>query len=145
MTETTDTSVETPTEAPEQSEAPENGNREAAKYRRQLRDVQQQLEANQTHLDKARSRILKGALDGFKVGGKTFNTEALKDSGIDTAALFDEDGELNTEALETTMTALAQEKPYMFSPPVPVMVPGAPESIVLSKPGGFTVAFKPAY
>ena len=102
---------------------PESGNREAAKYRRQLRDTETNLETARAALTAARTELVRNAVTGQKVGGNTFNLEAFDDAGIDPDTLFMEDGKLNTEAITETMTALAESSPYLFTPPQRMIIP----------------------
>ena len=133
-TETTDTTEFTAPEtetlevdavdAPETTEPPEiveevedtgKGNREAAKYRRQLRDAETQLETIQAALTAARGELLENAVTGYKVGRDTFNIIALNDAGLDPNALFDDRGKLNMAAVAESMQSLAVSHPYMFT------------------------------
>lgn len=92
------------------------GNREAAKYRRQLRDTEAQRDELSASLTQARTELLRAAVAEYKIGNSRFNTAALEDAGLDVNAIFTE-GRINTEALDTQMTALHETKPYMFTEP----------------------------
>lgn len=115
---------ETPAISAEDSADTEHRNgREAAKYRRQLRDTEQQLEAAQAALTAARGQILRTALTGHKIDRDTFNVDALEDSGLDPAELFNEDGALDQDAVDTAMQQLHETKPYLFTPPTRLVIP----------------------
>lgn len=123
MTEETTTTIETP----EPEEAPENGSkagREAAKYRRQLREAEAERDSLRASLTTTRGQLVRDALTGYKVNGNTFNIAALGDAGIDTDSMFSEDGALHLETLDTVMTELAETKPYMFTPRPRLVIPG---------------------
>lgn len=130
-TTTTDTTTEdtsTGQQAPVSAEGtpeekPERGSREAAKYRTQLRATETQLADAKAALTAARAQIVTTSLAGHKVGADTFNAAAMSDSGIDPDTLFDEDGTLNQEALDTTMQELHAAKPYLFTPPQKLHIP----------------------
>lgn len=128
---TNDTPVEAPESAPEAVEAPveveeqeqpENGNREAAKYRRQLRDVEAERDKLNESLRAAQNTILEAALARFEVQiptedphafrYKIFNSAAVRD--LDLHHVFD-DGVINRERVNAALAELTETKPYMFT------------------------------
>lgn len=122
MTDTQNTDNTTDTTEDTQP-AGSTANREAAKYRRQLREVEQRAEALEASLASARAQIIKHSTTDYRVGADTFNTDALADANLDTAALFTEDGNLDTEALDAALQQLHTDKPYFFAPPQKLIVP----------------------
>ena len=115
------------------------GNSEAARYRRRLRDTETALEAATEQLQRARSRILEQTLsDGIDVtltpeqaGGavpvdratgkpkpariRLRHVEDLaRHVDIDPAELWDDDGNLDTARLAEPLTRLRTERPELF-------------------------------
>lgn len=113
-------------DTPETTDAvePASANREAAKYRKQLRDAESQLATVQERLTAARAEILRAALTGHQVDGKTFKVDALDDAGLDVETLFDESGKLNGDAVAQAMAGLAEARPYMFDAQPRLYIPG---------------------
>lgn len=90
----------------EPQDAASKARREAANYRTQLRDVEQQRDGLTTQLDAARRALVDQHLrtaHGWKTGA------AFHAAGIDVAALFDNDGHLDTDALATHAADVAKK------------------------------------
>lgn len=147
----TENPTENPTEAateatqePPTTETPDDNSkpgREAAKYRRQLRDTETERDTLRESLRTARSEILRAHLTGHAIGGKQFNLDALQDAGIDTDEIFTNGGTLDPEAFETLMSGLLEHKPYMFTE-LPKIRAGA-ESAAFVPQADFDTAFAP--
>lgn len=102
---------------PEEPEKPEeSGNREAAKYRRQLRDAEAERDQLRTDLTVAREQILRHAVEQAKVGRASFNMDAYDDAAL-TVAEFFENGTLDSEKLAAHLNGLHESKPYLFTEP----------------------------
>lgn len=133
-------------ERPEAAEPVDGGqsNREAAKYRRQLRETEQKLESVTAALTIARGELLRSNLSDYRVGKLTFNVDAFADAGLDVDALFGEDGQIATEAVDAAMTGLLESRPYMFTEPQRLIVPNEGNIPDNSKFGdAWKDAFKP--
>lgn len=112
----TEETVTPEAQAPETDDAPEpeieeqpigKGNREAAKYRRQLRDAEAERDSLKVSIAQARGKILEQTLD------QRFYS-VLKLSGRDLNTLFTEDGDLDEDALQTAGDELDKEYPGMI-------------------------------
>jgi len=111
--ETTDQTAgsATPDEAPVAQDAGEDegrGNREAAKYRRQLRDVEAERDALRGQLTAARAELL-AQVPGLRIAegahGEVFS---------EPDAMFSVDGSLNRAAIDAHVATLRTERPYLF-------------------------------
>jgi hypothetical protein len=114
------TDPEQPEAPQEPQEAPERGSREAAKYRRQLRDVEAERDRLISERDAARRTILEAHLQNYRLkfenpDGSTqehsFNAGAASEVPLD---VFDDSGKLDGEKLQNVMRTLQEEKPYLF-------------------------------
>lgn len=132
MTKQTDTENTTATDAPEANVAPaepdnaevettetdddsRNPNREAAKYRTQLRDTQKQLEETGAQLHTAQLELLAAAADRLRVlNSQQLRPEAFADALTDTEGLFAPDGKLDRAALQARLNSVQADKPYLF-------------------------------
>lgn len=95
-------------EGQEPAKPADKAGREAAKYRRQLRDTEAERDGLRTSLDQARQQILDRDLDpAFR--------NLVKLAGRDISLFFTEDGSLNEETLEQTAKELHQEYPNMLN------------------------------
>ncbi|KUF06767.1 hypothetical protein [Leucobacter sp. G161] len=136
---TTEATLEPPTtETPDDTSKP---GREAAKYRRQLRDTETERDTLKNSLHAARTELLRAHLTAHAIGGKQFNLDALQDAGIDTEEIFTNGGTLDPEAFETLMSGLLEHKPYMFTE-LPKIRAGA-ESAAFVPQADFDTAFAP--
>ena len=142
VTEPTPTENETSV-VEEAEEKSDRGNREAAKYRRQLRDTETERDSLRTALTSARTEILRAAVTGYKIDGNTFNADALDDAGIDVEEVFGDDGRLDQDNLDAAMAAIADDKPYMFAPPQRMIIPSEGRAPATSDPNNWTDAFAP--
>ena len=102
---------DTPDEAPVTQDAGEDesrGNREAAKYRRQLRDVEAERDALRGQLTAARAELL-AQVPGLRIAegahGEVFS---------EPDAMFSDDGSLNRAAIDAHVATLRTERPYLF-------------------------------
>lgn len=121
MTENNQNTTETPADdavspdstpdAPEVQEThPEaaedkTANREAAKYRRQLRETEAARDTAQQMLTTARAQILRTEFQGH-LGGLT--TDALEAGGHPVDSFFTEDGTLDVQRLRTAATEVME-------------------------------------
>lgn len=106
----------------------EGGNREAAKWRRQLRDAEAERDAARDLVAKARAVLLAQAAEAMELDadprpGETrrrplgrLQPGALADTGIDPADLFD-GMELDRDKLRDRLAEAAAVKPYLFDDP----------------------------
>lgn len=99
--ESTETTAELDSQPDETLEG--KAGREAAKYRRQLRDAEGERDTLRGQLDQARAQIITAAMGK----GRGVTVEALTAAGHDVADLFDADGHLDRDALDTAVTATA--------------------------------------
>lgn len=96
---------------------PKRGNSEAAKYRRQLRDVEAERDQIASELNQARQMILGRHLNEHTIRGEDgemlqLHPKALEELTL-TADLFD-GLDLNSEAVADFFTQLYTERPYIF-------------------------------
>lgn len=106
-----------PSSTPTEPQATEqSSNREAAKYRTQLRETETERDELRASLTQTRTELVRAAVADYKIGSSRFNIDALEDAGLDVDAIFT-DGRLDAEALSAQMTALHESKPYMFNEP----------------------------
>lgn len=123
--EQTDPIVSVDAEQQEPEEQPAKAGREAAKYRRQLRDTEAETEQLRAELAVARAEKLQSALSDYRVKIETpqpdgatreqyliFDPRATADSGL-SETVFD-GGTINPERLQKAMRELFETKPYMF-------------------------------
>lgn len=111
MTETVDT-ANSPDANPEVRDAEQNDTgskpaREAAKYRRQLRDVEAERDTLKQEFAQARGKLLEQALDQRFLSVLTL-------SGHDSSTLFTDAGELDEEALQQVGDELNAKYPGMI-------------------------------
>lgn len=99
------------------SDSGNNPNREAAKYRRQLRDVEAERDQLTEQLTAARQQILDNAALNWKNGAGSIYPEALDQAGLKPEQFFTETGHLDQEALDQHMSALKQKYGHMFQRP----------------------------
>ena len=99
MSENTTTET-TPAPTAESADDKGNPNREAANYRRQLREAQAERDALATSLAAARRVVIADRLKG-----KGLNPDALTAAGHDVGSFFGDDGTLRDELLENAVTA----------------------------------------
>ncbi|WP_298942703.1 hypothetical protein [uncultured Microbacterium sp.] len=121
MSDTTTTEINT--EDQTNIETPgDNPGREAAKYRRQLRDVEAERDTLGATLTDARNAILKATLTGYSVQvdtGKGYQSTvtlaptAIDDLALDHAELF-EGATINTTRLAEIITELGTTRPHLF-------------------------------
>lgn len=128
------------------------GNREAAKYRTQLRDAEQQLEASQAALTASRDQLLKIAVKHFRFGTTRFETlnspsfreEAFDDVEFEHDKLFTDTGLLDHEALAQKLAEVYEAKPHYFQLARGPYVPNeglSPDN--RGRGNGFQEAFRP--
>lgn len=112
---------ETPDEAPtDDAEATETGDedgkagREAAKYRRQLRDAQSSLEESQARLTGAQTELLGHVVSKLRAkASMQLRPEAVREL-TDTTGFFNDDGTTDEKAIKAALEALFEERPYLF-------------------------------
>ena len=148
--------METPAAEVEDTEG-EGGSkagREAAKYRRQLREVEAERDGLRGQIAAARDALLAETLSQ-KIGigtdpryPKDVKLDVWDDlfsvGGIDKAAMFDGDGNLDREALTTALRVTHESRPNLFGPsgiPLPDYSQGA--SPIYATEPTFTEAFGP--
>lgn len=125
------------TEQPEPG-APEhsNGNREAAKYRRLLREVEAERDRLTQHLAESRVSTLEAhGRSAWILPG------AIRDVFPDVNAVFGEDGTIDAEAYDAQFNQVRKERPYLFEQYVIPNAGRVPESKHIEP--GFEAAFKP--
>lgn len=93
-----------------------NPNREAAKYRRQLRDVEAERDTLSEQLAAARQEMLNTAALNWRAGAGSIHPEALDQAGLTPEGFFDDAGKLDEAALDERMTELKQQYRHMFQP-----------------------------
>lgn len=104
------------TEDESQEKPQEGGNREAAKYRRQAREAQAELESVRAQLAAAQSTVLQNAAVQIRLDkGATLRPDAVQE--LDHAGMVTDEGSLNQEALQEQLERLHQERPYLFERP----------------------------
>lgn len=150
-TEPTTPDAETPAETPQETDQATNSNREAAKYRKQLREAESERDAAHALIADARRELLAAKLPQVEhVIGEGNSTcrvghlrpEALDDAGIELDALFD-GMSINEDKLRAELTRVYETKPYLFIPPR-MHVPNIEKSPDMSLYGNtFTEAFAP--
>lgn len=90
------------------------GNREAAKYRKQLRDAQAELEGVQGRLAAAQSALLVQEASNLRVmRSMQIRPEAVHE--LDASTVFGQDGQVDTNALRAQLDAVYAERPYLFT------------------------------
>lgn len=108
---TTETDNETPTEDAAIHEA----NQEAAKRRRQLREVKAERDHLRDQLTAARRQIIRDHALTLEVAPHTKLTgAAFDDANLEVDTMFSEDGKLSEDALNKSLHELHEAKPYMF-------------------------------
>lgn len=121
MTETTTTpeaeqAEPNPESTIEPEEVPDDprGNREAAKYRKQLRDAQAELEGVQGRLAAAQSALLAQEAGNLRVmKSMQIRPEAVRE--LDAGSVFGQDGQIDTTALQAQLDAVYADRPYLFA------------------------------
>lgn len=115
----TEPSVVTPDETaePEQGSAEEqpgeaaedgkNPNREAAKYRRQLRDAESKLETQQADVRELQAEVIRLNLTG------TLTNTADFDQFIGIEKVLGDDGKIDKSKLDAEVAAMLSERPYL--------------------------------
>lgn len=85
----------------------QSGNAEAAKYRRQARDAQQERDSLRTQLDAMRTReVERLAADTLADGADVWH------GGTNLASLVADDGTVSADAVKARADAIAGEKPH---------------------------------
>ena len=132
------------------------GNKEAAKYRRQLREAEAERDAAQTLIADARRQLLMSKLPTVEhaetttdLAGNTstahhgtLRAEALGDSGIDINDVFD-GMTVNEDKLRSELAKIYEEKPYLFVAPRMIVPNEGTGNDSLNARRGFTAAFSP--
>lgn len=143
----------TPTDAPTEPEEPQGDprNREAAKYRKQLREVEAERDAAVALVEPARRDLLAAALLKIEhVEGPpeararrgNLRPEAIEDAGIDVASMFDGMA-LNTDKVRDELKRVYDTKPYLFVAPRMIIPNIAKTPDNNSYGSGFESAFSP--
>ncbi|WP_434619277.1 hypothetical protein [Arthrobacter sp. A5] len=100
-------------EAPEAPEAPEGkAGRDAAKYRRQLRDTEAERDQLSASVETLRKQIVAGNMPH----GSSAGAELLWTSGCNPADLFDEAGALDPDKLTTAVQDVHKRVGLHFGP-----------------------------
>lgn len=118
--------VETVEDATTDSETHSKAGREAAKYRRQLREVEAERDALRGQVEGARDALLAEALS-VKIDvsddprfSKNIRLDVPTDlftvGGIDKATMFDQAGNLDREALTEALRVTHEARPSLFGP-----------------------------
>src|SRR5690606_14650331 len=109
---TNDAAADEGAEQPDAQQSQEQGdtraNREAAKYRRQLREVEAERDELRQALTTARATILAGIADRSVAPG--VSAELFPDPD----AYFSADGTVNRAALDATIQQAREARPYLF-------------------------------
>lgn len=135
----------------EVAERAQTNNREAAKYRRQLREAEAERDAAVALIEPARRELLAAALLKIEhVEGPpesrailgNLRPEAIDDAGIDVASVFD-GMTLNTDKVRAELKRVYDAKPYLFAAPR-MIIPNIAKTPDNNKyDNGFTAAFAP--
>lgn len=149
--------IENPTAGQEPEDKPVEGNtanREAAKYRKQLREAEAARDAALELVEPARRALLAAALRNIEhitvteTPNSTTNMhhghlrpEALDDAGIDVAAMFD-GMTVNEDRVREELKRVYEAKPYLFAAP-PMIVPNEGRGYGGTYTPGFEAAFSP--
>ena len=104
MTDQTDTSTETTSST--ETEPTDTGNREAAKYRRQLREAEAERDQLRSTIDAMRRRAIE---DIAARDHRVAKPEALWNAGADLTEMLADDGQLNLDAVNGWITASVEE------------------------------------
>lgn len=121
---------ETPDEDP-------RGNREAAKYRKQLRETETERDDLRAALTAARLAVLSGHKSASQIA-----PTALAEAFTDPNAMFSPDGTVNSDAIAAHLQQLRAEKPHMFAP-ARMIVPSEGNSPSSHAGDGWAGAFGP--
>lgn len=123
-TTTTDsTPAESTTAAPEAAESPQQAdtgentpsNKEAAKYRRQLRETEAERDALREHLSTARGGMLTTLVDGLRVkSSQQLHPTAHAEVFTDPNAYFNDDGTVNEAAVTAKLEETYESHPHYF-------------------------------
>lgn len=120
--------------AEENQDTGSNPNREAAKYRRQLRDTEAERDALAEQLTAAKQQILRNMLEedsSVRVTSDSrektvqFNTEATSDTDLE--ALATEGEPLTRATLNQHLQQLYEVKPWLFKEPERTFIPAGVE------------------
>lgn len=101
------------TDAAETDEQEPSPNREAAKYRRELRDTQSERDALQARIDQ-QDRAAAETLAGQQLA----SADDLWRYGVELDSLRGDDGSLDPEKVTAAVTELATARPYLAGVPV---------------------------
>lgn len=124
-------------EAPAQDDDP-RGNREAAKYRKQLRDAEQQRDTLRTQLTASRISVLASSKELSSSG---MHPEAHIEAFAEPDSFFTDDGQINKAAVQARLAELRKEKPYLFTR---MIIPNEGKAPANSgNSDAFETAFKP--
>lgn len=108
-----DDATDQASEPQEAAERPENANREAAKYRRQLRDA----EAERDRLAETVTRYQRAEAEQYAEAAGMVRGADLFDLGADLASMLAEDGTVDAEKVAATAAALLADRPHWRRPP----------------------------
>lgn len=89
------------------------GNREAAKYRTQLREVEAERDALNEQLTATRKQVINTAIERTNAGVKP---ELVWELGTDPADLLNKDGSVDTEKVRTTVGSISKRFGLTGSP-----------------------------
>lgn len=103
--------VEQP-DTPDEKDDDRDPGREAAKYRRRLRDAEADRDTGRTRLEALRRQVVEDASGLAKPG-------AIWAAGVDVHALFGEDGRLDREKLTAAVTEAADQLGLSRAPRTP--------------------------
>ena len=125
--------------APEPDETPDDprGNREAAKYRKQLRETESERDGLRAALTAARLAVL----STHKAASQIAPT-ALVEAFTDPNAMFNPDGTVNSDAITAHLQQLRADKPHMFAP-ARMIIPSEGNSPSSHDGSGWVGAFGP--
>ncbi|MFE2261394.1 hypothetical protein [Streptomyces griseosporeus] len=108
----------TPEATPAEGDTPSEGNpanREAAKYRRQLRETEAKLSAAEERVN----RLLRKAIED-QVSSKLAVPADLFDVGkVELSDLLDADGYPDSETIDAAADALLKQRPHLSARPMP--------------------------
>lgn len=99
------------TDTTEQPDTANKAGREAAKYRRQLRDTEAERDTLRQQLDAARRSIVASSKAAARLDPAA-REAAFAD--VDVNTMFNNDGTTNTEAIQAHVQNLRTTAPYMF-------------------------------
>ncbi|MBX6361948.1 MAG: hypothetical protein IRZ03_17960 [Acidobacterium ailaaui] len=107
-----------PSNTPAEGDAPSEGNpanREAAKYRRQLRDTEAKLSAAEERVN----RLLRKAIEDHVSSKLAVPADLFEVGKVELSDLLDADGYPDSETIDAAADALLKQRPHLSARPMP--------------------------